>query len=120
MMNKRITIIKADLMDERLLLHANKSIIGLIPNEQILVDSMHFSFVYLMENPEGYTYIDIPETIWSFLKITLEKRTPVWIQFEDEQMELSNFNEELEEVINNIRGNSNYGSEMVTKVEEIF
>jgi hypothetical protein len=44
----------------------------------------------------------------------------VWILFEDEQLELTNFYEELTELINNIRGNSNYGAEMVTKVEEIF
>lgn len=119
-MNKRITIMKANVLDNRLLLQASESISGLIPNEQILVDSKQFSFVYLMENPEGYTYVDIPEPIWPFLKMTLEQQTPVWIHFEDEKRELTNFYEELEDVINNIRGNSNYGSEMVTKVEEIF
>lgn len=120
MMNKRIIISKAEFSDGRLLLYASESISGLIPAEQILVDSKQFSFVYLMENKEGYTYIDISEPIWSFLKQTLDHETPVWAIFEGEQLELTNFNEELLDVINNIRGNSNYGEEMVTKVEVHF
>jgi hypothetical protein len=120
MMNKRILITKAKISNNKLLLQANESINGLIQTEQILVDSKQFSFVYLMENQEGYTYIDIPEPIWPLLKETLTNQIPVWIHFDEEELELTNFNEELVEVINNIRGNSNYGEEMVTKVEGIF
>lgn len=120
MMNKRITISKANITNSRLLLLASESITGLIPTEQILVDSEQFSFVYLMENQEGYTYIIIPESIWPILKETITKQFPVWIQANDEELELTNFNDELVDVINNIRGNSNYGEEMVTKVEENF
>jgi hypothetical protein len=119
-MNKRITINKANLVDSKLYLHASESISGLSPTEQILVDSKEISFVYLMENLEGYTYIDMNEPIWPFLKKGLEQQTQVWVLFKDEQVELTNFYEELNELINNIRGNSNYGAEMVTKVEEIF
>jgi hypothetical protein len=119
-MNKRITITKANFLDSKLYSHASESISGLSPAEQILVDSKEFSFVYLLENLEGYTYIDMKEPIWPLLKKLLDKSIPVWILFEDEQLELTNFYEELTELINNIRGNSNYGAEMVTKVEEIF
>ncbi len=120
MMNKRILISKANISNNKLLLQVNEPITGLTQTEQILVDSKQFSFVYLMENQEGYTYIDIPEPIWPLLKETLTKRIPVWIHYDEEELELTNFNEELVEVINNIRGNSNYGEEMVTKVEGIF
>ena len=119
-MNKRITINKANLLESKLYLQASESISGLSPTEQILVDSKEFSFVYLMENLEGYTYIEMNQTIWPLLKKGLEQKIPVWVSFENEQMELTNFNEELNDLINNIRGNSNYGAEMVTKVEEIF
>ena len=119
-MNKRITINKANFLDSKLYLQASESISGLSPTEQILVDSKEFSFVYLMENLEGYTYIEMNESIWPLLKTGMELKNPVWVLYEDEQMELTNFNEELNELINNIRGNSNYGAEMVTKVEEIF
>lgn len=119
-MNKRITVTKANFLDSKLYLHASGSISGLSPAEQILVDSKEISFVYLLENLEGYTYIGMKEPIWPLLKKVLDKSIPVWILFEDEQLELTNFYEELTELINNIRGNSNYGAEMVTKVEEIF
>ena len=62
----------------------------------------------------------LPRWVISLLKTGMELKNPVWVLYEDEQMELTNFNEELNELINNIRGNSNYGAEMVTKVEEIF
>jgi hypothetical protein len=119
-MNKRIIINKANFSDSKLYLHTSESISGLSPTEQILVDSKEISFVYLMENLEGYTYIDMNEPIWPLLKKGLEQQTAVWVLFKDEQLELTNFYEELTELINNIRGNSNYGAEMVTKVEEIF
>jgi hypothetical protein len=119
-MNKKITIKEAMISKNKLLLLADDSISGLIPTEQILVDSKHFSFVYLMENQEGYTYIDIPEPIWPLLKRLLVEQTPVWIRFRDEELELSNFYEELIDLLNNIKGNSNYGEEMVAKVEGIF
>lgn len=119
-MNKRITITKANFLNSKLCLYASESISGLSPAEQILVDSKEFSFVYLLENLEGYTYIDMKEPIWPWLKKVLEQPIPVWIFFEDEHLELTNFYEELSELITNIRGNSNYGAEMVTKVEEIF
>jgi hypothetical protein len=119
-MNKRITISEANFIDSKLYLVANESISGLNPTEQILVDSKGFSFVYLMEDLKGYTYIDIKDSIWPLLKKVVDQQTQVWILFGDEQLELTNFYEELNDLINNIRGNSNYGAEMVTKVEEIF
>ena len=118
-MNKKITIKNANHSKGKLVLLADESISGLIPYEQILVDSEQFSFVYLMENPEGYTYIIIPEPIWPLLKRTLAEQVPVCIQFRDDVIELSNFYDELDYVINNIRGNSNYGEEMVAKVPDM-
>ncbi|MEH7177473.1 hypothetical protein [Neobacillus vireti] len=119
-MKKRISIQKASITDNKLLLQASESINGFMPSEQILVDSKQFSFVYLLENQDGYTYLDIPESIWPFIKNSLEMTTPVWVQFKDDELELTNFYEELVFLINNIKGNSNYGEEMVAKVEAIF
>jgi hypothetical protein len=119
-MNKKILITKANISNKKLRLQTIEPITGLTPAEQILVDSKQFSFIYLMENLEGYTYIDIPEPIWPLLKESLTKQIPVWIYFDEEELELTNFTEELVEVINNIRGNSNYGEEMVTKVGGVF
>ena len=119
-MKNRITIIKANMVESKLLLESNETIDGLVPGEQILVDSDHYSFIYLMENQEDYTYIVLPEDFWPSLKAANELKIPVCLSFEEKQIELINFHDELEYVISNIKGNSNYGNEMVTKVEEIF
>ncbi|MBO0962603.1 hypothetical protein J1P26_23180 [Neobacillus sp. MM2021_6] len=119
-MQKRITILKANMQESKLLLESNEPINGLVPGEQILVDSDHYSFIYLMENQEDYTYIVLPEELWSSLKAANEQGIPVCLLFEGEQIELLNFHDELEYVISNIKGNSNYGNEMVTRVDRIF
>lgn len=119
-MKKRITILNAIITEEKLLLETNEPINGLIPSEQILVDSDQYSFIYLMENQEDYTYIVLPEQIWPSLKEVLEKNLPVWIHSNGDHIELSSFHDEFDYVINNIKGNSNYGTEMVTKVESLF
>nr|WP_263328318.1 hypothetical protein [Neobacillus sp. Marseille-Q6967] len=119
-MRKKIKIKTANLRDKRLMLCANEVIKGLSAKEQILVDSANFSFIYLMENQDDYTYIEIPEDIWGQLKIALDNKTAIFIHDDHDQIELTNFHEELEYVISNIEGNSNYGEEMVKKVENIF
>lgn len=119
-MKRSITILSAYITDDKFLLEAGSSIEGLIPSGQILVDSDKISFIYLMEDQEDYTYIVLPEQIWVLIKNAFEKKLPVWIKENDREIELINFHEEWEFVINNIKGNSNYGQEMVTKVESIF
>lgn len=119
-MKKRIIIMSSNVNSNKLVLKADESINGLLPAEQILVDSDQFSFIYLMEDKQEYTYIVLPDTIWPHLNDALVQNIPVWISFNGEQMELTNFHNELEYVISNIQGNSNYGEDMVKKVEEIF
>lgn len=119
-MKRKLEIINVDLTDNKLLLQTNESISGLTPREQILVDSEQFAFIYLMEDDSDYTYVVIHEAFWPQLNNAMNDNVPVFIYFEKEQIELTFFNEEIEYVISNIRGNSNYGEEMVTKVEKIF
>jgi hypothetical protein len=119
-MKRKINITMASLTEGVLLLQTNESFNGLLPLEQILVDSEQFSFIYLMEDEIDYTYIVIPENIWPSLRESFEMKSSVILSFKEEQQELTNFHEELEYILNNIRGNSNYGEEMVTKVEKLF
>ncbi|WP_251552459.1 hypothetical protein [Neobacillus muris] len=119
-MKKSISIISAIAQNDKLLLQAAEKIMGLIPSGQILVDSDHFSFIYIMEEQIDYTYIVLPEAIWPFLKMALEQKLPLYIGYGDDQIELEGFHEEMENLIANIKGNSNYGNDMVTKVEAIF
>jgi hypothetical protein len=119
-MRDRITILSALVTENKLLLEANESLHGLIPGEQILVDSEQLAFIYIMENKDDYTYIVLPEQIWPFLKTSQKQKLPICVTFNQEQIELINFHAELEDVISNIQGNLNYGNELVKKVEGIF
>jgi hypothetical protein len=119
-MKKKIIIQTAILTNSKLILETDESINGLIPGEQILVDSDNSAFIYLMEDPEDYTYIVLSENLWSYLKTANEQKLPVLLSSNKEQIELINFQEELEYILNNIKGNSNYGDELVTKVEGFF
>jgi hypothetical protein len=119
-MMKKILIQKAVLTDSKLILETDESINGLIPGEQILVDSDNSAFIYLMEDQEDYTYIVLSEDLWSYLKTANEQKLSVLVRSNKEQVELINFYDELEYILSNIKGNSNYGEELVTKVEEFF
>jgi hypothetical protein len=119
-MKKKIIIQNAVLTDSKLILETDESINGLIPGEQILVDSDNSAFIYLMEDQEDYTYIVLSENLWSYLKMANEQKLSVLVSSNKEQVELINFHDELEYILSNIKGNSNYGDELVTKVEEFF
>jgi hypothetical protein len=119
-MKKNITIQKAYIFEDKLMLETNESITDLVPEEQILVDSIQNSFIYLMEDKDDYTYIVLHEQIWPLLKNAHDKGLTVWVSFNDEQKELVNFHDEFDYVLSNIKGNSNYGKELVSKVEGIF
>ncbi|MEH7416358.1 hypothetical protein V7266_13815 [Neobacillus drentensis] len=119
-MKKKIIIETAKLTADKLILETNESINGLIPGEQILVDSDNSAFVYLMEDQDDYTYIVLSEFLWSDLKTANEQKLPVVVKSNQEQVELINFYDELDYILSNIRGNSNYGDELVTKVERLF
>jgi hypothetical protein len=119
-MPKRISILSSDFKHNQLHLETNISIYTLQPAGQILVDSDHLSFIYIMEDNEDYTYIILPEQLWPAIKTAHEHKSSVWLIFGEEQRELANFYEELQFVLSNIKGNSNYGDEMVIKVEHFF
>lgn len=119
-MKKSITILQSKIIEKKLLLETSEPIIGLVPGEQILVDSDRYAFIYIMEDKDDYTYIVLHEQIWPILKNAQEQKIPVWVTSNDQQIELINFHDELEYVVTNIKGNSNYGEELVTKVEDIF
>ena len=87
---------------------------------QMLVDSDGLSFVYLLEKEEGYTYIVLPNLVWGELKTALTEQLPVYLSNQSERLLLNQFHEELSYLIENIKGNSNYGEKMVNEVEAIF
>lgn len=121
-MKQKMNIISAKVEKEQVILKTDGGIDveQHKPAEQILVDSDGFSFIYLLENNENYTYVVLPESIWLELKHALDHNLEVYIQQDEKKLPLTSFVEELKYITENIKGNSNYGEEMVEKVEHIF
>ncbi|WP_026583726.1 hypothetical protein [Bacillus sp. J33] len=121
-MKQKLTIAKADIKENELILGIEDgSVSNLKAMEQILADSDNLSFVYIADNNDDYTYISLPDSIWPDLKKAYDGNLPVYVtDAQGERLELEGFHEELGDLIENIKGNSNYGEEMVIKVESIF
>ncbi|MBS4188895.1 hypothetical protein KHA94_01505 [Bacillus sp. FJAT-49705] len=96
------------------------SIKDLKPMEQMLVDSDNLSFIYITDQNDDYTYVSIPDIIWVQLKRAIDLNMSVFLSNRHERIHLPGFIEELSYLIENIKGNSNYGETMVEKVESIF
>ncbi|WP_102271804.1 UPF0738 family protein [Cytobacillus massiliigabonensis] len=122
-MKKKIKIVNAEWnKNEELVLQVEEgvSILEMKPVGQMLVDSDHFSFIYVVDMHDDYTYISIPESTWPELKKAHDQRITVYISDQKEHLLLKDFHEELSYLIENIKGNSNYGEEMVEKVEALL
>lgn len=121
-MRKKIHLTKAELLDDKLVLHSSEKAgeDNLKPAGQVLVDSDNFSFVYFAESQEEYVLIHIQEECWSALKEAFEQKMPVFAGLGESEFELEGLHEELDYLIENIEGNSNYGEDMVKKVEAVF
>ncbi|MGN7398470.1 hypothetical protein ACTHO0_01345 [Cytobacillus praedii] len=122
-MKKKIKIMNAEWNNnEELVLQVEEgaSILEMKPMGQMLVDSDQLSFIYVVDKDDDYTYISIPESTWPKLKNALENSAEVYITDQKDQLLLTDFHEELSYLIENIKGNSNYGEAMVEKVEALF
>ncbi len=90
------------------------------PVGQMLADSENCSFIYLAELDGEYTYISIPVSLWPDIKRCFVHGGEPILVHGDMKLELTGFREELEYLIENIKGNSNYGEKMAGAVERIF
>ncbi|MBU9713285.1 hypothetical protein [Evansella tamaricis] len=102
----------------------NDTIEKLTAGEQILVDSDRQSFVYILEDDNGFAHLRFQKNVWNKIQELRLTDQPVYVEFAGSgkvsRLELTNFKEEMNTLIDNIRGNSNYGDEMVRAVEEVF
>ncbi|EAR66398.1 YjbL [Bacillus sp. NRRL B-14911] len=120
-MNKKIDITNAALTEtNELLLETEQDINGLKANGQMLVDSDNLAFVYIAESNDEYTYIVLSEGIWAAMSQALAAGADAYLANGPGRLHLPQFREELGYLIENIKGNSNYGDEMVAKVEAAF
>ncbi|ADU31145.1 hypothetical protein Bcell_2894 [Evansella cellulosilytica DSM 2522] len=92
--------------------------------EQILVDSDAKAFVYILEDNEGYVHIRFPLAVWSELEVMKTNGLPMFVVFSHKEeniiIQLNNFLEELNTLLENIKDNSNYGKDFVLSVENAF
>lgn len=86
---------------------------------RMLADSDNLSFIYILDSSEDFIYISFPKQVWTVLNEG--QNLPVILKLSDKDtIELINFQDELQYLITNIDGNSNYGEEMVSAVSEAF
>ncbi|WP_227395753.1 UPF0738 family protein [Jeotgalibacillus aurantiacus] len=122
-MIKKVWLTSLELKENECILtgESNDTFDALSPAGKMIVDSDERAFVYLAdeENSAHYTYLYIPDFLWTDLKRSLSVH-PVYVSLQGQKLELKDLEEEIEYLISNIEGNSNYGEEMVKQVEDIF
>lgn len=114
---------KGEFTEDSIIFHINESagVAGYSATGNMLVDSDNLSFVYLLDGDEGYTYIRFQEDVWPTLKDVLDNNLKVLVTDQTgETIELVEVKEELDYLVENIKGNSNYGNEMNQAVENVF
>lgn len=121
-MRKQYTIKGVNFAQGELLLSLDEEISfeKIKATDQMLVDSDAFSFIYIIELDEEYTYMVLPENVWPDLRRILIENIPVFLLVDESKIKLPNIHNELHYLIENIKGNKNYGEEMVQKVESAF
>lgn len=87
---------------------------------RMITDSDSLSFVYLLEDEDGYHYVKFGQDVWPLLVNTLRAEDDPTLQFGNIELTLTKFKEELEMLIFNIEGNDNYGATFSKAVEEAF
>jgi len=101
-------------------LQENANLENTMASGQMLVDSDSLAFIYLLEKENEYVYLEIPEMVWKDCKVALEANNAFFIKALNGELLLENFKEELEYLIENIRGNGNYGEDMEKAVSSVF
>jgi hypothetical protein len=94
--------------------------IQISPAGQVIVDSDQYAFIYIVEEDGEFSYLHFGENTWSALTKMLQRGEDPLLSIGNQTIELQQFHEELEGLIYNIEGNSNYGEEFVARVETAF
>ncbi|KAA0958529.1 hypothetical protein ACQKDD_05770 [Planococcus kocurii] len=87
---------------------------------QMLTDSDHQAFVYLLDTGTDYIYVQFKLHTWSALTQALQLKKVPLLTWGKQIMPLANFHEELWMLVENIEGNDNYGEDFRTAVEQAF
>ncbi|MFA0979925.1 hypothetical protein ACCB38_05270, partial [Staphylococcus aureus] len=82
---------------------------------QMLVDSDNYAFAYTLDDGKSYAYLIFVQETWTMLHENMTKKIII-----NDELELTEFHQELTYILDNIKGNNNYGKEFVATVEETF
>ena len=121
-MQTRIEVEQANMKANQLELFAKSesSLDELSPSGKMLVDSDHLSFIYMLEHKGSYVYLSVNDEYWNMLKQAINDEKEIVLLVEDQAITLDQAQDEINYLIENIKGNLNYGDEMVKKVEQVF
>lgn len=122
-MNTRIELTHAAVETNTLILEPEKvpdHLQNVKAQGQMLVDSDHLAFIYILESGDEFVYASLPSSIWPSLKEAKDKDLRIELKLNNQQIELVELKEELSYLLENIKGNANYGEEMESKVVEVF
>ncbi|AMX83244.1 hypothetical protein GS3922_05865 [Geobacillus subterraneus] len=122
-MNNKVTVERAERKDGRLWLHVDDvpvPLANVTPKRHMLVDSDGLAFVYILETADRFLYVIIPRQWWPELKAAFAKEETIWLESGGTAVELEQFGEELAYLLENIRGNANYGETLERSVQEVF
>lgn len=104
----------------RFLLAETSDIPALKPTGKMITDSEKKTFVYLIDEEAGYGHIHFTQAVWPLMVEALKSETDPVLTWNEENILLTNFNEELTMLIFNIEGNNNYGEAFSSAVEGAF
>ncbi|WLR53819.1 hypothetical protein LC048_15005 [Mesobacillus subterraneus] len=121
-MSQKILITDAKLENNELLLSTDieTDLGSFAATGQMLVDSDQLSFIYIIDKEDGYHYVTIPAGTWSVIQEGMQAGPETYLTNNGGKLKLEGFHSEMEYLIENIIGNSNYGEKMVAKVEQVF
>lgn len=86
---------------------------------RMLADSNALTFVYVLDTEEAFIQLRLPKQIWPQLAEAVKQQAEVTVEGPTSII-LHSFQQEMDYLLDNIPGNSNYGNEMVNAVEDNF
>ncbi|WP_339175323.1 hypothetical protein MKY51_03505 [Solibacillus sp. FSL R5-0691] len=102
------------------ILNEKKQLSQLQSTGQVIVDSDNEAFLYIIEENEAYSYLSFGKNVWSQLLQMLLAEQKAYLKVEDGLLPLQQFADELQGLLYNIEGNSNYGDQFVENIEKAF
>lgn len=86
----------------------------------MIADSDQGSLLYIIEEKEEFVYVTVPVKFWTEIKKANDQNLAVFLQAGENTLELVKWNEELTYLVQNVKGNFNYGEEFVKQIQNVF